>query len=258
MRKKGLLNILLQTSRLHSSCKSSNRFTDRSRTRESFSRFFQKNPFLLDHRSLDPPLLPLRARRKRIISGVITIPRIYIPTIRTAATHPRSRGQEGEGVGWSLDDYPKLLPRCCRAFVRRDSRRDATTRRPRLPADPYYGRHCASSRGHRRRHKEAARGSSFPERAPLCPRDYELASISWMEHPPSPPSPAPSPCIMGDDALITATVVATIRFRNRVPYIENARGRAFVVGEAGGRNFRLGIISVSLSSLTNISLVYLA
>lgn len=30
---------------------------------------------------------------------------------------------------------------------------------------------------------------------------------------------------MGDDALITATVVATIRFRNRVPYIENARGR---------------------------------
>lgn len=225
MRKKGLLNILLQTSRLHSSCKSSNRFTDRSRTRESFSRFFQKNPFLLDHRSLDPPLLPLRARRKRIISGVITIPRIYIPTIRTAATHPRSRGREGEGVGWSLDDYPKLLPRCCRAFVRRDSRRDATTRRPRLPADPYYGRHCASSRGHRRRHKEAARGSSFPERAPLCPRDYELASISWMEHPPSPPSPAPSPCIMGDDALITATVVATIRFRNRVPYIENARGR---------------------------------
>lgn len=248
MRKKGLLNILLQTSRLHSSCKSSNRFTDRSRTRESFSRFFQKNPFLLDHRSLDPPLLPLRARRKRIISGVITIPRIYIPTIRTAATHPRSRGQEGEGVGWSLDDYPKLLPRCCRAFVRRDSRRDATTRRPRLPADPYYGRHCASSRGHRRRHKEAARGSSFPERAPLCPRDYELASISWMEHPPSPPSPAPSPCIMGDDALITATVVATIRFRNRVPYIENARGRAFVVGEAGGRNFRLGIIR-SLSPL---------
>lgn len=103
MRKKGLLNILLQTSRLHSSCKSSNRFTDRSRTRESFSRFFQKNPFLLDHRSLDPPLLPLRARRKRIISGVITIPRIYIPTIRTAATHPRSRGREGGLVGrWMI------------------------------------------------------------------------------------------------------------------------------------------------------------
>lgn len=60
MRKKGLLNILLQTSRLHSSCKSSNRFTDRSRTRESFSRFFQKNPFLLDHRSISPssPLEP--------------------------------------------------------------------------------------------------------------------------------------------------------------------------------------------------------
>lgn len=245
MRKKGLLNILLQTSRLHSSCKSSNRFTDPELEKASLA-FPEKS--IPPRSSLDLPLLPFRARRKRIISGVITIPRIYIPTIRTAATHPRSRGREGEGVGWSLDDYPKLLPRCCRAFVRRDSRRDATTRRPRLPADPYYGRHCASSRGHRRRHKETARGSSFPERAPLCPRDYELASISWMEHPPSPPSPAPSPCIMGDDALITATVVATIRFRNRVPYIENARGRAFVVGEAGGRNFRLGIIR-SLSPL---------
>lgn len=42
MRKKPLLNILPQTSRLHSSCKSSNRFTDRSRTRESFSRFSRK------------------------------------------------------------------------------------------------------------------------------------------------------------------------------------------------------------------------
>lgn len=95
-------------------------------------------------------------------------------------------------------------------------------------------------RGHRRRQKEAARGSSFPERAPLCPRDYKLASISWMEHPsillPSPPS-----CIMGDDALITATSWQRSAFET-VFRIENARGRAFVVREAGGRNFRLGII----------------
>lgn len=118
------------------------------------------------------------------------------------------------------------------------TRGETRQRRPRLPADPYYGRHCASSRGHRRRQKEAARGSSFPERAPLCPRDYELASISWMEHPPGPSPPLHN----GGWCTHYCDIVATIRFRNRVPYIENARGRAFVVREAGGRNFRLGII----------------
>lgn len=222
MRKKGLLNILLQTSRLHSSCKSSNRFTDPELEKASLA-FPEKSipPRSSFARSSSPPP---QSQKETNYFGSDYHP-TYIYSHDTNSSHASSFQRTRGGVGWSLDDYPKLLPRCCRAFVRRDSRRDATTRRPRLPADPYYGRHCASSRGHRRRHKEAARGSSFPERAPLCPRDYELASISWMEHPPSPPSPAPSPCIMGDDALITATVVATIRFRNRVPYIENARGR---------------------------------
>ena len=100
MRKKGLLNILLQTSRLHSSCKSSNRFTDPELEKASLA-FPEKS--IPPRSSLDLPLLPFRARRKRVISGVITIPRIYIPTIRTAATHPRSRGREGGLVGrWMI------------------------------------------------------------------------------------------------------------------------------------------------------------
>lgn len=54
-------------------------------------------------------------------------------------------------------------------------------------------------------------------------------------------SPRPPSCIMGDDALITATSWQRSAFET-VFRIENARGRAFVVREAGGRNFRLGII----------------
>lgn len=93
-----------------------------------------------------------------------------------------------------------------------------------------------SSRGHRRRQKEAARGSSFPERAPLCPRDYELASISWMEHPSSSP---PLPRIMGGWCTHYCDVVATIRFRNRVPY-RDARERAFLVRRRRRQKFSSG------------------
>ena len=70
----------------------------------------------------------------------------------------------------------------------------------------------SSSRGHRRGveakkddGKEAAGGSSFPERGAaepeqsLCPRDYELASVRGTSILPV------LGCIMGDDALITAT-----------------------------------------------------
>lgn len=73
----------------------------------------------------------------------------YIPAyIWTTGTYPCRRRREREGGregGWSFDDYPKLLPRCCRAFVPDATRGETRQRRPRLPADPYYGRHCASS-----------------------------------------------------------------------------------------------------------------
>lgn len=59
-------------------------------------------------------------------------------------------------------------------------------RRHRFPADSYYGRHCASSRGHRcsRSQKDDGRKlledrhfrSAAAEHS-LCPRDYELASV---------------------------------------------------------------------------------
>lgn len=70
--------------------------------------------------------------------------RAHIPG--TTATHPsrrRREERERERGAWSFDDYPKLLPRCCRAFVPDATRGETRQRRPRLPADPYYGRHCA-------------------------------------------------------------------------------------------------------------------
>lgn len=188
-----LIQQIIQSRQNH--YKHNTRFTDRSR---------DEKPFLTPEKSIPPRFVRFVRSSPPPLEGTNYFRSDYhpihiFPRYEQQSRTPSRRRRKGRG-SWLVDDYPKLLPRCCRAFVPDATRGETRQRRPRLPADPYYGRHCASSRGHRRRQKEAARGSSFPERAPLCPRDYELASISWMEHP-----PGPSPCIMGDDALITAT-----------------------------------------------------
>lgn len=158
----------------------------------------QKSPFLLDSfASFD--LLPL-PRRKRIISGVITIPYIYSRDTNNSHALLRGGGEKGGGVGWSmitpsyyLDAVELLCP--MRLAERRDNavlgflpiRITAAIVRP--PEDIAEGRRKLLEDRHFR---------SAHRFVPVIMSSHRFRGWSIL------PAPLP-PCIMGDDALITAT-----------------------------------------------------
>ncbi|KAK1131570.1 hypothetical protein K0M31_017863 [Melipona bicolor] len=148
-------------------------------------------------------------------TGVITRPRILVGRNNRHASFQTSSAPE---VPRSMITPLKLLPRCW-AFVavlaRRTKERERESNNAVIGFLPIRitGAIVSSSGGRHRRGVEAKkddgrklledrhfreRGAAEPEQS-LCPRDYELASVRGTSILPV------LGCIMGDDALITAT-----------------------------------------------------
>lgn len=121
--------------------------------------------------------------------------------------------------------------------ARCDSRRDATTPSSASCRSVLRPPLCVLPRTSQKAEGSCSRIVISGARTALSP--WLWARIDFVDGASSRPL---SPLHNGGWCTHYCDIVATIRFRNRVPYIENARGRAFVVREAGGRNFRLGII----------------